>query len=276
MRYLSLIFGTVIAALGYAVFLIPHSIVPGGISGIAIVMHILLKTPVGIMVIILNLPLFIIAMRILGIPFGVKSIVVIVAMNLLIDLLVYTTRIPTPTESAMLASLYGGVMLGVGLGLIFRGGANTGGSDIIGQILNRYTNMSVGMWIFVVDFVVITFAGFATHSVEKALYGYVALFISTKVVDLMLEGMDYARALFIISDKTDAVVKAIYEQTGRGLTLLDGFSPYSKGKKPVIFCVITKRETDRFKTVVKNVDQEAFVILTNVFEVLGKGFRTRV
>jgi len=240
------------------------------------VLHILFKTPVGIMVVVLNIPLFLVAMKVLGISFGSKSVIVVIVTNLLVDLLVYSAKIATPTQNVMLASLYGGVMLGVGLGLIFRGGANTGGTDIVGQVLNRYTNMSVGMWIFVVDFVVITVAGFATHSVERALLGYLALFISTKVVDLILEGMDYARALLIISDKTDMIIEEIYEKTGRGLTVLDGYSPYTKGRKPVIMCVITKRETEQFKFLVKTIDKEAFVILTNVFEVAGKGFRPRV
>ena len=136
--------------------------------------------------------------------------------------------------------------------------------------------MTVGMWIFIVDFIIITAAGFATQSVERALLGYLALYISITVVDLILEGMDYARAMLIISDKTDKIVDEIYEKTGRGLTVLDGFSPYTKEKKPVVLCVMTKRETEQFKSLVKKVDPEAFVILTNVFEVLGKGFRPRI
>lgn len=276
MKILFLIFGSIIYALSYALFLIPHSIVPGGVSGIAIVMHILLKTPVGIMVIVLNIPLFIIGMKVLGISFGAKSVVVIIATNLLVDFLVYTVKTPVLTENVLLAALYGGVMLGASLGMIFRGGANTGGTDIVGQILNRYTNMSVGMWIFTIDFVVITFAGCAMHSVERALVGYLALLVAAKVMDLVLEGMDYARAMFIISDKSSPIVEKIYEKTGRGLTVLEGFSPYTKEKKPVIMCIITKRETEMLKSLVKSVDKQAFVILTNVFEVLGKGFRKRV
>jgi len=276
MKLVYLIIGSIIVAAGYALFLIPHRIVPGGVSGIAMVLHFLYKTPVGIITIVLNIPLFIVALRVLGISFGFKSGGTIILTNLMIDFLVYSLKIHTPTHNVVLAALYGGVLLGLGLGLIFRAGASTGGTDIVGQIINRFTNMSVGMGIITVDFVVITLAGLTTHSIELALLGYIALFISSKVVDLVLEGMDYARAAFVISQNCDKVVEEIYQKMGRGVTVLDGFSPYTKERKPVIMCVITKRETTILKSLVKNIDSTAFVILTDVFEVLGKGFRSRV
>ncbi|MEO0129857.1 MAG: YitT family protein [candidate division WOR-3 bacterium] len=276
MSIIFLIIGTIFYSLSYAIFLIPHNIVPGGISGLAMVLHIIFKTPVGIMVILLNIPLFIFAIRILGFSLGAKSVVTIIVTNLLIDFLNYTIKVPTPTGNVILASIYGGVMLGIGLGLIFRGGANTGGTDIIGQILNRFTNFSVGIWILIVDTIIITLAGFVTNSIELALLGYLALFLSTRVIDLILEGIDYARAAFVISEHTEKIIEAIYQKLGRGITILDGFSPYTKAKRPVIMCVITKRETENFKKLVKSIDEKAFVILTDVFEVLGHGFRPRV
>ncbi|MEO0166297.1 MAG: YitT family protein [candidate division WOR-3 bacterium] len=276
MNILFLIIGIFFYTLSYAIFLIPHNIVPGGVSGLAIIFHILFATPVGIMVIILNIPLFILALRILGLSLSLKSVITILVTNLFIDFLTYTVKVTTPTQNPILASIYGGVMLGIGLGLIFRGGANTGGTDIIGQILNRFTNFSVGIWILIVDTGIITFAGVVTHSIELALLGYLALFLSTRVIDLILEGFDYARAAFVISAETEKVVESIYEKLGRGVTILDGYSPYTKAKRPVIMCVITKRETENLKRLVKSIDQNAFVIFTDVFEVLGHGFRPRV
>jgi uncharacterized membrane-anchored protein YitT (DUF2179 family) len=276
MKIVYLIIGGIIYALSYALFLIPHRIVPGGVTGIAMVLHFLFSSPVGIVGIILNIPLFIIAMRVLGISFGIKSLVTIICTYLVIDFFVYSIHITTPTDNEVLAALYGGVLLGLGLGLIFRGGASTGGTDIVGQVLNRYTNMSVGMWIMVVDFVVITLAGITTRSIELALLGYLALFLSSKVIDLILEGMDYARAVFVISEKNEKIIESIYDKMKRGVTILDGHSPYTKEKRPVIMCVITKRETQIFKSLVKNIDNDAFVILTDVFEVLGRGFRPRI
>ncbi|MBN2621133.1 YitT family protein [candidate division WOR-3 bacterium] len=276
MKYFSIFLGCIIGALSYSVFLIPHQIVPGGVTGIAMVLFFLFKTPVGIITIALNIPLFMIAIKTLGFKYAIKSVIAIIIMNLLIDLFVYTVKIPSPTENIILGALYGGLLLGLGLGLVFRGGASTGGTDIIGQVMSKHSNLSVGMWIMITDFVVITMAGLTTLSVEKALLGYLALFLSSKVIDLVLEGMDYARALFIISDKHEAIVDEIYEQTKRGVTILDGFSPYTKEKRPVIMCVITKKQTALFKSLVQDIDPKAFVIVTDVFEVLGEGFRRRV
>jgi len=276
MKILYIIIGCIICALSYAVFLIPHQIVPGGVTGIAMLLHFLYHTPVGLAAIILNIPLFIIAIRILGVSYGIKSVIAIFITNLLIDFFVYTIKIPTPTNNTVLAALYGGLLLGAGLGLVFRGGASTGGTDIVGQILTRFTNLSVGMWIMIVDFVVITLAGVTTGSFELALLGYLALFLSSKVIDLVLEGMDYARAAFIISTKQDKIIDGIYDKMRRGVTVLDGYSPYTKEKRPVIMCVITKKETHVFKSLIKDIDDNAFVILTDVFEVLGQGFRRRI
>ncbi len=276
MKIIYIIVGCVLCALSYAVFLIPHQIVPGGVTGIAMLLHFLYRSPVGIITIILNIPLFLVAFKILGLRFGVKSIIAIFITNILIDFFIYTLKITTPTDNVILGALYGGLLLGLGLGLIFRAGASTGGTDIAGQLLTRKTNLSVGMWIMIVDFVVITLAGITTGSIELALLGYLALFLSSKVIDLVLEGMNYARAAFIISDEHEKLTDEIYERMKRGVTILDGYSPYTKEKKPVILCVITKKETHSFKSLIKGIDEKAFVILTDVFEVLGQGFRKRI
>jgi len=266
----------VVSALSYAAFLIPHQIVPGGVTGIAMLLHFLYGSPVGIVTIILNIPLFLVALKVLGVRFGAKSVVAIFITYILVDFFTYTLKITTPTDNIILGALYGGLLLGLGLGLVFRGEASTGGTDIVGQILTRYTNLSIGMWIMIVDFIVITLAGVTTGSIELALLGYLALFLSSKVIDLVLEGMNYARAAFIISAEHEKLTDEIYKKMKRGLTILDGYSPYTKEKKPVIMCVITKKETHRFKSLIKGIDEKAFVILTDVFEVLGQGFRRRI
>lgn len=276
MKIVYICLGCIICALSYAVFLVPHQIVPGGVTGIAMILHFLYKTPVGIVAIILNIPLFIIGIRVLGLSFGFKSVIATFATNILIDFFIYSVKISSPTDNTILGALYGGLLLGAGLGLIFRGEASTGGTDIVGQVLSRFTNLSIGMWILIVDFVVITMAGITTSSFELALLGYLALFLSSKVIDLVIEGMDYARAVFVISEAHEKIIDAIYDKMRRGATILDGYSAFTKKKRPVIMCVITKKETPLFKSLVKSVDEKAFVILTDVFEVLGEGFRRRV
>jgi uncharacterized membrane-anchored protein YitT (DUF2179 family) len=276
MKIVNIFIGCIITALSYVIFLIPHQIVPGGVTGIAMVLHFLYQTPVGILTIVLNVPLFLIAIRVLGLSFGIKSVIAIIFTNILIDFFSYSVTIASPTDNPLLDALYGGILLGLGLGLVFRGGASTGGTDIVGQVLNRYTNLSVGMWIMIVDCVVITLAGVTTRSVELALLGYLALFLSSKIIDLVLEGIDYARAAFIISTEHEQITEAIYDRMKRGVTVLEGHSPYTKEQRPVIMCVITKKETHNFKSMVHHIDKKAFVILTDVFEVLGQGFRRRI
>jgi uncharacterized membrane-anchored protein YitT (DUF2179 family) len=276
MKIIYIVVGCILCALSYAVFLIPHQIVPGGVTGIAMILHFLYRSPVGVITIILNIPLFLVALKILGIRFGVKSVIAIFITNILIDFFIYTLKISTPTDNVILGALYGGLLLGLGLGLVFRAGASTGGTDIVGQLLTRNSNLSVGMWIMIVDFMVITLAGITTGSIELALLGYLALFLSSKVIDLVLEGMDYARAAFVISNEHQKLTDEIYRKMKRGVTILDGHSPYSKEKRPVIMCVITKKETPFFKSMIEDIDKKAFVILTDVFEVLGQGFRKRI
>jgi len=271
-----LIVGGIIYALGFALFLIPHHIVPGGITGISMILNILFNTPVGIVSIILNIPVFIIGMKVLGISFGFLSAIEIIFTNLLIDFLTLSIKIPSPTDNEILGAIYGGCLLGLGIGLILRGGGSTGGTDIIGRVFNRFTNISVGMWIMIVDSVVITAAGVATNSFELVLLGYLSLFLFSKVVDLVLEGMDYARAVFIISEKSEKITEEVYKKMRRGVTVIDGYSPYTKEKRPVIMCVITKKETIDFKSLINKIDKDAFVILTDIFEVLGRGFRPRI
>jgi len=159
--------------------------------------------------------------------------------------------------------------------LVFRGGGSTGGSDIVGQVLNRYTNLSTGTAILTVDFVVITVAGFCFGQFELALYGYLNLYLQTRAIDLVLEGLSYTRALFIISDSADAVARAITSTMNHGATVLSATGAYSLEKKDMVFSVMAKREVSRAREIVREVDPHAFIVITDVYEVLGEGFTPR-
>ena len=166
-------------------------------------------------------------------------------------------------------------MLGAGLGLVFRCGGSTGGSDVAGKIINRYTNLSIGSAILVVDFVVISLAGLAFGNFELALYGYLNLYIQIKVLDLVLEGVSYTRAVFIISEKAAEIGRAINNNLNRGATLLSGAGTYSSENRPVLFSVMSKKEIARVRMLVRALDPRAFVVITDVYEVQGEGFHPR-
>jgi uncharacterized membrane-anchored protein YitT (DUF2179 family) len=267
--------GSAITALSYVLFLIPHHIVPGGVAGVAMLLNHFLKTPVGAMTIVLNIPIFVWGMRVLGRMFGVKSIVGVVLSFSLVDFFTYVVKVHSATQNPILAAVYGGILLGVGLGVVFRGNGSTGGTDIVGQILSRHSNFSTGVAIMLVDFVVISAAGLSFRHIEYALYGYIALFLSTRVIDFVLEGWSYARALLIITDQPDVVVGAITGDLGRGATRLHGQGGFTGDERDVIYCVVTKREVPLIKRYIQGIDPKAFVVISEVYEVLGEGFKPR-
>ena len=271
-----IIIGSGIMGLAYNLFLIPHRIVPGGAGGLAIILNYLLQTPVGLVVIIINIPLFAIGVKALGRMYGVKSLFGIILSSLAIDFFTYVVPVPSITNNEILAAVYGGILLGAGLGVVFRGKGSTGGTDIVGQVLNRYTNLSIGMGILVTDFVIISLAGFVFGKFELALYGYLNLFISSKVIDLISEGWSFTRAVYIISDKTGEIAQRIMNDMGRGVTRLYAKGEYTDTERDVLLCVMTKREIPMVRSLTKEIDPKAFVIISDVYEVLGKGFKPRV
>lgn len=267
--------GSVIMGLAYNLFLIPHRIVPGGITGLSIIINYLLQTPVGLVVIIFNIPLFILGIKTLGKTYGIKSLIGIILSSFFIDFFTYIVPIPKATNNQILAAVYGGILLGTGLGIIFRGQGSTGGTDIIGQILNRFTNLSIGMGILITDFIIISLAAIVFHKLESALYGYLTLFLSSKAIDLISEGWSFTRAVYIISDKATPIAQLIIEKMGRGVTRLYAKGAYTDVEKDVLLCVLTKREIPKLRNIVKEIDPKAFIIISDVYEVLGKGFRPR-
>lgn len=268
--------GAALVGLSYVFFLIPHHIVPGGVGGLSIILNHFLHTPVGLVIIVLNIPIFAMGIKGLGMGFGAKSVLGMVASALFIDLFNYILHLPSLTQNPILAAVYGGISLGAGLGIAFRGKGSTGGTDIIGQLINRYSNISTGMGILLVDFLIISIAGLSFGSAELALYGYLALYLSSRVIDFVLEGWGYARAVLIISRNGDGVSQAIMEQLNRGVTRVPGHGVYTQAEMDLLFCVVTKREVPEMRRLIQEIDSEAFVVIADVYEVLGRGFRPRL
>lgn len=274
-QYLHIIIGSAVMALAYSLFLIPHHIVPGGAGGVAMILNYFFATPVGLVILVINLPLFVLGIRVIGRAYGVKSILGVAVSSLMIDGFTYVLHLGPATDNKILACIFGGILLGAGLGLVFRGGGSTGGSDIAGQVLHRYTSLSTGTAILVVDFIVITAAGLAFGQFELALYGYLNLYLQTRAIDLVLEGLSYTRALFIVTNSADQVARAITSAMNRGATVLNATGAYSRERKDMVFSVMAKREVSRAREIVRGIDPGAFVIITDVYEVLGEGFRPR-
>lgn len=272
---LLIVVGSLVSGLAYAWFLLPHRVVPGGVSGVAMILNYFLDTPVGLVTIVLNIPLFVVGIRVLGSTYGFKSMLGMVLSSLAIDFFTYVVPLAPATQNVMLACIFGGLVLGAGLGLVFRGGGSTGGTDILGQVINHYTNLSTGTAILVIDFAIILLAGAAYNNLELALYGFLNVYLQTRAIDLVLEGVSYTRAMFIVSDDAEKISRAITRQMRRGATVLHATGAYTFTRKDVVFSVMSKREVSRARAIAKQIDKKAFIIITDVYEVLGEGFKPR-
>jgi uncharacterized membrane-anchored protein YitT (DUF2179 family) len=212
----------------------------------------------------------------MGKKYVLNSLAGMVVSSVLIDLFNRVLKLPSATDNPVLASIYGGVMLGVGLGIVFRGRASTGGSDIIGMILSKYTGMSLGYGIMVTDFVIISASGFALHSLEAPLYGYLVLFLSTKVIDMVLEGWNYSKLVIITSTRTSEIADYILRGLDRSGTALRSRSLYLNREGEIILTVIHRKQLADLRNFIKKTDPEAFVIINDTYDVLGKGFKSHL
>lgn len=266
--YVQIMIGCFIGGLAYPLFLVPNSIAPGGLTGIATILNHLFGTPVGLTSMALNLPLFLMGYRAMGRIFVVRSFIATVVFSLSIDVI----RIQPMTQDVMLGSVYGGILLGLGLGLILRGGATTGGSDMIARMVHkRVPFISVGMFLFAVDFMVIVAAGLFVGA-QHALYALICIFISAKAVDVVIAGFNSVNACYIITRDTQRVAGRIMEEVERGVTLLSARGGYSQKERPVILCVASSAEIARIKDIVRQEDETAFMFVTGAHEALGEGF----
>ncbi len=269
--YGMIILGSIITAISINMLLVPNKIAPGGVSGIATVVYYLFEFPVGTTMLVLNIPLFIFGVRYLGGTFGIKTLFSTIILSVIIDL---TTFLPVITKDPLLASLYGGAIMGVGLGLVFRAGATTGGTDLAAKIWHRFMPyFTLGQLILVLDFAVIIFAAVIFKDYDLALYAVVTLVVASKIIDGILEGVDFSKGVFIVSTKSEQISEKIMKDLDRGVTGLNGWGMYTGQEKTVLLCVLVRREIPRVKSIVKEIDKDAFVILTDVREVLGEGFK---
>ena len=268
--------GCALMGLGYAMFLIPHHFVPGGVSGVAIILNFYFHLPVGLLILVLNIPIFLLGLRTMGKKYVIHSLGGLVLSSLMIDLFNEILKVPSATGDPILASIYGGILLGVGLGFVFRGRASTGGSDIVGMVLSKYTGLSLGFGILVTDFVIILAAGLAFWNLEAPLYGYIVLFLSTKVIDMVLEGWSFSKLVIITSTHTDEIADFILHRLDRSGTALRSRSLYLNREGEIILTVIHRKQLTELREFVRDIDPEAFVIINDTYDVLGKGFKTRL
>ena len=266
--YLQILLGSLIGGAAYPLFLTPNRIAPGGITGVAMILNHLTHWPVGVMSLVLNVPLFLIGYRAMGKIFAFRSLVATVLFSLSIDIL----PLRPLTEDPLLGTLYGGILLGAGLGLIMRGGATTGGSDMIARMVHkRFQFISVGTFLFAIDCAVVIAAAFLIGTSE-ALYALINIFLAAKVMDAVIIGFSSNKACFVISSRWEEISRRIMQDMNRGVTQLTARGAYTGTDRPTLLCVISRSEIMAFKRILREEDENAFVIIVEAHEAIGDGF----
>ena len=296
-QYLGIIGGSVIFGMGYAWFLVPYNIAPGGVGGIAQLFHYFFGLPVGMTMIAINIPLFVISFIFIGKSFGAKSLFGMLTSSLMTDLLslpslanlgfisnleAYTFMVKGRLVYAMLAptdiylsAIAGSVLLGVGLGIIFRFRGSTGGTDIPVALIKQKAGLSIGTGYWLVETFIILSVGIFLQDLKLVIWGFLNLFISTKITDLTSEGLPYVKGVYVISKEVNDIKDEIFDKLDRGVTFFKGISGYKQEDINVLFCVVNRRQVPELTDIVKDIDKDAFMIVTDVHDVMGYGFRTR-
>ena len=270
-QYALIALGSALFAAGFQFFLYPNSIIVGGVSGIAMIINYLTELPVGVLNIVLNIPLFIIAWRHFGTRFIVSSFVGMLLSSVLVDLFALTNY--SPTDDMLLACIIGGAVKGFGLGIIYYAGTTTGGTDIVAKFVRlKFPYINFGTLLMLTDAVIIIAFAAIFKEVEGAMYAVISMFVVSKVIDLVLYGIDNSNVCYIISEKSDQLVQDITDRLHRGVTILEGEGAYSHQNKQVLLCVVKRTQIADIRKIIKNIDENAFFIITDAKNVFGKGF----
>ncbi len=270
-KYFAIILGSIIMALGLDLFLVPSQIAPGGISGLSTVLHYLTGVPVGVLIFIINIPIFVFGAKNFSRSYVIHSFLGMILLSVFTS---FFESFKPITSDIILSSVFGGAFVGAGAGIVFRFGATTGGTDIVVMLLKkRFKGFSTGNFVALVDAVIVLIAGLVFKTWETVLYSTLSLLVSSYMVDAIVEGVDYAKAVFIVSELPDEIAKSISDRLSRGTTCFMGYSPYTHNEKNTLLCVVRRFEISKLKNIIYETDKNAFVIVTDTKEVLGNGFK---
>ncbi|QIH77073.1 DUF2179 domain-containing protein [Macrococcoides canis] len=270
-RFMFITIGAILMAIALELFLVPNKLLDGGIVGISIMMSHFLKLPIGLFIFILNIPFFYLGYKQIGKTFALSTLYGIGVLSIGTALL---HPVPAFADEKFLVTIFGGVILGLGVGLVIRYGGSLDGTEILAILINNKTPFSVGEIVMVINFFIYTVAGFV-FTWESAMYSVIAYFIAFKTIDIVQQGLDESKSVWIISDQYEEIGDAINDRLGRGVTYLKGEGAYTGDNKKVIFCVITRLEEFKLKDIVNHYDESAFVAIGNVSEVKGGRFKKR-
>lgn len=266
------IFGSLIFALGVNMFTTPNNIAPGGVTGLATVLHSISEIQVGTLTFLLNIPLVILGLVVIGKRFTLSTFRTLLILSVITN--ITELFLPAYTENILVASIFGGAAIGIGMGIIFLRGSTTGGTDILGRVLLRYfQHIPLGKILLAIDFVIVTFAAIYYGTLDAALYALVSVYVTERAMDSVLYGFNETRIAYVVTEHPIEVAERVMEETDRGVTYLNGEGGYQRDKKLVIMCAMPSRQFAKFKRIVLEVDPAAFIMVAPASNVIGEGFK---
>lgn len=266
-RVVLMVLGSIFASIGLEIFLIPNSIIDGGVTGISIMASHLTKLPLGVFILILNLPFLIVGYKQIGKTFALSTLFSVICLSIGVSIL---HPIPGLTHDILLATIFGGIILGIGIGLIIRNGGSLDGTEIIAIILDKRTGFSIGEIVMFFNLFILGGSGFI-FGWDRAMYSLIAYFIAFKTIDITVEGLDESKSVIVVSEKNKEISEAIMDRLGRGLTLLDGKGAYSGSSTNVIYVIVSRLEIAKLKNIVHGFDEDALLTVASV-EATGKRY----
>ncbi|OSB12213.1 hypothetical protein B2H97_03685 [Paraclostridium bifermentans] len=274
LQSLGLVVGCIFMSIGINMFFKPYTIAPGGLSGLSLVLGKLTGLPIPVVMLAIGIPLVIFSVKILGVKDSIKTLIGMTVFSIVLGVTSSLSNFDV-TKDVLLCSISGALCLGIGLGIVLKMDASTGGTDLIALMLNRaFPSVPLSKFMVILDGMVVISAGIASKNLETALYSGVALYIIVKIVDAIVSGLNYSKAFMIISNESDILRDGITKELDRGVTFLQGKGGYTNEDKNVLLVVVSKKQEVHLKKVIKNIDPSAFIIVSDVHEVLGQGFKS--
>lgn len=265
------IIGAFIMAVSVSLFLLPNKLSSGGVSGIATIIYYLMNIPMGISIMLINIPLFLMSILKIGKSFFMKSIIGTISLSIFIDEL---DKIEPLTTDKFLACIYGGILMGVGTAIILKANSSTGGTDLISYITKAYKpTIKVGEIIILLDIVIVALNIIFLKELEIGLYSTIAIYLMGKIIDILFEGIYFTKLIYIVSDKSEDIAREIGDNIRRGATGIYGKGMYTNDNKLILMCAVTRKDVASTIQIIKKLDKHSFVIVTNSREVLGQGFK---
>ncbi|NLP45924.1 MAG: YitT family protein [Epulopiscium sp.] len=267
-KILLIFLGTFISAVNTNAILIPHQLLSGGITGLAIFVHLIKNWNTAILILLFNIPIFILGYKLINKKFIILSLIGTGSFSFFLSL---TQQIQLPIHDTLSAILLGGVLGGLGLGIVFRGHGSTGGTDILAKIIHRYFGFSIGSTMFAFNIIVISLSIY-TFGFDLSISTLATMFISSYTMNYVIEGINHRRCVIIISAQYNEIAEAILKQLKRGVTKIPGEGVYTKQPRPILYCTVTIQQVARLKDIIRDIDPTAFVTITETAQVFGKGF----